>query len=698
MDANGNIIQELLCPPQSSFSNGSTAPSTSTGEPWWEVQNQIPPLQLECQAFEQCNAPNLRPPISPLSFAFETQNPFAMVCGSEVTVATSNPHRSPEKSISMGNIKQEKNSEESLRLNDLEVVDCDANENRCRENQAQAADFEPKAYQSWEAFGQSVEEKIQEEKSKKAQSLVTIKKNKIYLVRTIGETSKGYYVNPANSGKRKNEEGSSKNGVSSQSSHEEKAYNKRLRNDEGCDSNTNPSDSDDAPIDVVTPDAPSERPPAPPDLAPQIPQNSRYFLPKTRNVCSPRANDQDDQDEIIDVCVDDVIPKKKSLFQHNPHQLLTTKVTSSSIPIMPMTKTIMESKKEAIEKSHAKMYARKSANSPGTNISRGVMCAPKDVCRPAYKERSPIVFTSAAKTPRKSKPACQSCGGFSAYNVDMDDFRFVADLSTIPVRAHLCEQTRVMVARMAHWNREFAKKMGDSAKDTLWHKPDEVTAQQTGFCSATVRRCLDMANISTLPKCADRIGISKNELTQLKSIFTDDQKFCGEQMRTPHLLSAYCPKPTGKRFSIDGRDLSEKRVDGSKTVPRPIPGTRFGVRKVIVNAPEGGPKKTILRWPSSNPPIIAKSDKTSQLPVVTPLLKTEKERATTKKATAEKRARGRPRKIKKDVAEEQQPTEEPVEEKNENRAKAKAVRKKITEVERVVKQVLGEMVDIISSS
>lgn len=90
----------------------------------------------------------------------------------------------------------------------------------------------------------------------------------------------------------------------------------------------------------------------------------------------------------------------------------------------------------------------------------------------------------------------------------MSSFRFVDDSTVIAIRAHLCDQTRVMVARTAIWNREYAKRLGDRAAGTVWQKPDEVSAQMTGFCSATVRRCIEIANMSIIPKCADRVGVS----------------------------------------------------------------------------------------------------------------------------------------------------------------------------------------------
>lgn len=90
----------------------------------------------------------------------------------------------------------------------------------------------------------------------------------------------------------------------------------------------------------------------------------------------------------------------------------------------------------------------------------------------------------------------------------MSNFKFLEDSNVVAVRAHLCDQTRVMIARTALFNREYARRLGDRAHGTIWQKPDEVTAQMTGFCSATVRRCIDIANLSIVPKCADRIGVS----------------------------------------------------------------------------------------------------------------------------------------------------------------------------------------------
>uniref|UniRef100_A0A8R1IPV0 Uncharacterized protein n=1 Tax=Caenorhabditis japonica TaxID=281687 RepID=A0A8R1IPV0_CAEJA len=108
--------------------------------------------------------------------------------------------------------------------------------------------------------------------------------------------------------------------------------------------------------------------------------------------------------------------------------------------------------------------------------------------------------------PRDNRQGCYRCK--DRPSVDMSSFKFLEDTNVVAVRAHLCDQTRVMIARTAMWNREYAKRLGDRAIGTIWQKPDEVTAQMTGFCSATVRRCIDIANVSIVPKCADRIGVS----------------------------------------------------------------------------------------------------------------------------------------------------------------------------------------------
>ncbi|CAI5443990.1 unnamed protein product [Caenorhabditis angaria] len=236
-------------------------------------------------------------------------------------------------------------------------------------------------------------------------------------------------------------------------------------------------------------------------------------------------------------------------------QVLKTKYASSQFPTLPLSKKIMEQNKAAQEKTSPNSVVIKKMGGAKSNATS---VAPKNLQIPAYSDR-PKSITCYTKINEKTTKcvrvsqninnnnnissgnvtACQKCAENAYFRVDMANFRFMEDTTSISVRAHLCDQTRVMIARTAFWNREYARKLGERAYGTIWQKPDEVTAQQTGFCSATVRRCIEIANMSMVPKCAERTGVSNNELSSLQTAFSEDAQFCGQKMRNPHILNQY---------------------------------------------------------------------------------------------------------------------------------------------------------------
>uniref|UniRef100_A0A1I7TIV6 Uncharacterized protein n=1 Tax=Caenorhabditis tropicalis TaxID=1561998 RepID=A0A1I7TIV6_9PELO len=255
--------------------------------------------------------------------------------------------------------------------------------------------------------------------------------------------------------------------------------------------------------------------------------------------------------------------------------------------------------------------------------------------------------------------------------VDMSTFKFLEDTTVVAVRAHLCDQTRVMIARTAIWNREYAKRLGERAAGTVWQKPDEVTAQMTGFCSATVRRCIDIANLSIVPRCADRIGVSKNELASLKTSF-GNEKFLGQTMRTPHVLSQYYavkaqssatdsvpsssdgPPPLlrmGRAPSNQDKNEEEERKHHPLTYYQPSSISKPEPADRLESTAIPPLKKTVLRWTSIHTPRILRppglKQQTPKMAVI-PVMKNKaelKKSITTPAATGPKK-RGRPRKVK----------------------------------------------------
>uniref|UniRef100_A0A1I7TIW1 Histone domain-containing protein n=3 Tax=Caenorhabditis tropicalis TaxID=1561998 RepID=A0A1I7TIW1_9PELO len=256
--------------------------------------------------------------------------------------------------------------------------------------------------------------------------------------------------------------------------------------------------------------------------------------------------------------------------------------------------------------------------------------APKNVQIPAYSENTSMTLYSnvnkAVSFHKDNRGRCIRCRERSP--VDMSTFKFLEDTTVVAVRAHLCDQTRVMTARTAIWNREYAKRLGERAAGTVWQKPDEVTAQMTGFCSATVCRCIDIANLSIVPRCADRIGVSKNELASLKTSF-GNEKFLGQTMRTPHVLSQY--------YAVKAQSSATDSVPSSSDGPPPL--LRMGRAPSNQDKNEEEERK-ILRPPGLK-------QQTPKMAVI-PVMKNKaelKKSITTPAATGPKK-RGRPRKVK----------------------------------------------------
>ncbi|CAD6190339.1 unnamed protein product [Caenorhabditis auriculariae] len=173
---------------------------------------------------------------------------------------------------------------------------------------------------------------------------------------------------------------------------------------------------------------------------------------------------------------------------------------------------------------------------------RNVQCFPYDDYHydfdPTYRPLKYNVKSLKAKNePCEPKP-CQNCRETASDNfhkVDMSDYK-ACEPSGRQVRAHLCDQSRVLIARIANWNREYSNRLGIRAHGTLYSRPDELTAMQMGFCSATVKRCIEINDHLALTKCSVKNGISREALDDLKSAFQDDMYYGDVELKHPNVL------------------------------------------------------------------------------------------------------------------------------------------------------------------
>ncbi|CCD63124.1 X chromosome NonDisjunction factor [Caenorhabditis elegans] len=633
-------------------------------------------------------APAAFPPISPMSFAFMNE---------EERAAVKFPKVDPKPQTAKDD--EPSTSQKTLSVDDLLIVDDD---DETDSPPASSSNYEPKAHIGWASFGDSC--LPPPPKPVKKATDPNLPRRKVYVIRSQNtDKSKSPLV------------------VNNQQVTLEKAQN--------SPKNPNPvvskpivlTDSDED-VDVVGFDEEEEAikimadPTRPPDLPPQRSLISRFESNRTKRDIFRNSYDSDEEEFLRSRYQRAVTPppilerqsgstresvsepsegkileedatlgsehtervgKRIELEEINPSQLLRTKISASAIPILPLSKSIMERKKVALEMTKNAVIRQANNFRPKAKNST---VAPKSVQIPAYNHKTPMTFYSNMAAPAFVKGVngrCYRCAEIQK-PVDMSSFRFVDDSTVIAIRAHLCDQTRVMVARTAIWNREYAKRLGDRAAGTVWQKPDEVSAQMTGFCSATVRRCIEIANMSIIPKCADRVGVSRNELTSLKSSF-GSEKFCGQTMRAPHVLTQFYSvnqaSMARNREGSDGPSSSAARPVGRPPTTQPVetavekkkndedekrhhPLTNFTTASTSSQnlQDQPPPKNTVLRWSNITTPRILRPPtlKTPySLPrtAVIPVMKKKQpeiEQVQPKKDTTASlvRKRGRPRKEK----------------------------------------------------
>ncbi|KAF1762317.1 hypothetical protein GCK72_010579 [Caenorhabditis remanei] len=611
------------------------------------------------------------PPISPLSFAFMSE---------EERTALNFPGRHFQPEINRpGNISKSASftpepsldstppfNRKTFKIDDLLVVDDDEDDD---DSPPSANSFEPKAHLGWASFGESIlpsQPPSPPEPAKHTSAPVPLKR-KVYVVR------------------QQNRE--------KDTSHHVVTHNDNMPDPPKADSppitTINDISDSDADVDVVGIDEDNSisieanEDGNPPDLPPQSSIGSRfsYKSKKARfrydseeeeminarflcNISPPplleaqatsgsisSAKDNAGADE-EKKCEDGQIEQRLGLEELNSAQILKTKVSSSTIPVLPLSKSIMERKKVAIEMTRHAVI--KKYNSPSF---KNFTVAPKSVQIPAYNDNTPMTLYSNINKPLNSiskdvRGRCVRCRDRSP--VDMSTFKFIDDTTVVSVRAHLCDQTRVMIARTAMWNREYSKRLGDRAAGTVWQRPDEVTAQMTGFCSAT-----------------------KNELVSLKSTF-GTEKFLGQTMRTPHVLTHY--------YAQKSQSIAGSRRPSSSNIAPPIPrmgnppveteknededrrhhpltyyqpsssfpsSTSFQSSSPSVSPPESlvpPLKKTVLRWTSIQTPRILRPPNPSYVVpkmAVIPVMKKVDSTPPKKEeiVMTGPRKRGRPRKI-----------------------------------------------------
>uniref|UniRef100_A0A8R1HNH5 Uncharacterized protein n=1 Tax=Caenorhabditis japonica TaxID=281687 RepID=A0A8R1HNH5_CAEJA len=126
---------------------------------------------------------------------------------------------------------------------------------------------------------------------------------------------------------------------------------------------------------------------------------------------------------------------------------------------------------------------------------------------------------------------------------DMSDFPLLdvvqskakKDAGRKPCRPHLCEQSRMLISRVCHFQREFIKRLPPRhpLANSPFSKPDQWTSQIMGISLATVRKCVDMAtDEEVFTRCTDKnlVNLTPSEraereelLSKLSTVFEDEK-------------------------------------------------------------------------------------------------------------------------------------------------------------------------------
>ncbi|CAO4369199.1 unnamed protein product [Caenorhabditis nigoni] len=603
-------------------------------------------------------------PISPLSFAFMTDEEkaafkFPASKLAEGDTKKDEEHMSPNKNDSTSPPDSTSRPRKTFKVDDLLIVDDDD------EPLSSPDGYEPTAHLGWASFGESIRPPPPTTPPppppvlSKVVSAPAPLKRKVYVIHQANRAkTKPYDASNHVSAATKRVSGSPVSPTS------ETAKKDAVSSDSDAEVDVVGLDEDESTLLLDVSDSAN-----PPDLPPQSSLRSRFGSKSKRD--NRRGYDSEDDDPTSLRYAHNMTPPPRLEPQTTENQIREKKPEEDSIeprlglldapqslksnepgPVLPLSKSIMERKKEALGMTRNAVI-RKVDSSKST--TKNFTCAPRSVQIPAYTDKAPMTLYSNVNKPgafhKDARGRCVRCRDRSP--VDMSSFKFVDDSTVISVRAHLCDQTRVMIARTAVWNREYSKKLGDRATGTVWQKPDEVTAQMTGFCSATVRRCIEIANLSIVPRCADRIGVSKNELASLKSTF-ENEKFFGQTMKTPHVLTHYYsakkqnaankgttngppPLPRIGRPPAEKVDEEEEKRHHPLTNYQPstsLQSTETATSPADLTVPPL--KKGVLRWTSiQNPRILRTAHAPYPLPrmAVIPVLK-KKDAATTSEAAA----------------------------------------------------------------
>uniref|UniRef100_A0A1I7X582 Uncharacterized protein n=1 Tax=Heterorhabditis bacteriophora TaxID=37862 RepID=A0A1I7X582_HETBA len=161
---------------------------------------------------------------------------------------------------------------------------------------------------------------------------------------------------------------------------------------------------------------------------------------------------------------------------------------------------------------------------------------------------------------------------------NMDDFDFgkINKLNMGTTRAHLCDQTKVVIGRVLAYNREMSRRLGVFKRHTPFISPERLTAQQTGFSLTTIRNCSEDRLV--VGKCTDRPNTKSAEEVrreqrreELADIFADE---------------TWCELP--KSYRKDVNEFEKQNVRRSQRVRK----LRSGLKRRWADTTEG--ETTIL--------------------------------------------------------------------------------------------------------
>ncbi|CAB3409262.1 unnamed protein product [Caenorhabditis bovis] len=246
--------------------------------------------------------------------------------------------------------------------------------------------------------------------------------------------------------------------------------------------------------------------------------------------------------------------------------------------------------------------------------------------------------------------------GDAAVFPDMNDFPLLDAIQSKakkeagrkPCRPHLCEQSRMLISRVAHFNREFVKRLPSRhpLANSPMSRPDQWTSAIMGISLATVRKCLDMATEEEVfTRCTDKNlvnltpaeRVERDELLAKLSTVFEDEKALGAG--TANLtIAEYSP-----RRSYSNSHVSRQPVEDKTNTMIYMPNGDNSNETTLLNLDEHSNSSKGIATPTPN---AESAPEIETEPIIIEQAKVEELKQPSPKIGADTpRVRGRPKKV-----------------------------------------------------